>query len=129
MPEIRNGIALRVMQGEEFGRIYRLSELVRTVGKRVLTVGRDDEDIHNIIPIKETESSYISRRHCTIEYNPATDVWTLRDGQWDMSSMSKWRFSTNGTYIGSREVSMNGVELKVGDIISVGDAKLRVEGY
>ena len=129
VPEIRNGIALRVMQGEEFGRIYRLSELVRTVGKRVLTVGRDDEDIHNIIPIKETESSYISRRHCTSEYNPATDVWTLRDGQWDMSSMSKWRFSTNGTYIGSREVSMNGVALKVGDIISVGDAKLRVEGY
>ena len=40
-----------------------------------------------------------------------------------------WRFSTNGTYIGSREVSMNGVALKVGDIISVGDAKLRVEGY
>lgn len=129
VPEIRSGIALRVMQGEEFGRIYRLSELVRTVGKRVLTVGRDDEDIHNIIPIKETESSYISRRHCTIEYNPAADVWTLRDGQWDMASMSKWRFSTNGTYLGSREVTMNGVALKVGDIISIGDVKLRVEGY
>lgn len=125
----KNGIALRVMQGEEFGKIYKLTDLIKTTGKRLLTVGRDDENIHNVIPIKETESSYISRKHCTLEYYPSANMWLLRDGQWDASSSSKWKVSTNGTYIGSKEVPINGMIIKIGDIISIGDAKLRVEGY
>ena len=126
---IKNGIALRVMQGEEFGRIYKLTDIIKTTGKRLITIGRNDEDIHNVIPIKETESSYISRKHCTLEYNSAANTWLLRDGQWDASSFSKWKISTNGTYIGSKEVPTNGMIIKIGDIISIGDAKLRVEGY
>lgn len=125
----KNGIALKVMQGEEFGKIYKLDNLLKSTGKRLLTIGRDDEDIHNAIPIKETESSYISRKHCTLEYNSVADKWLLRDGQWDASSSSKWKVSTNGTYVGSKEVPINGVTIKIGDIISIGDAKLRVEGY
>ena len=125
----RNGIALRIMQGEEFGKIYRLNDLVKSTGKRLLTIGRDDDDIHNSLPIKETESSYISRKHCTLEYNPVANTWLLRDGQWDASSFLKWKVSTNGTYIGSKEVTTNGVVINIGDIISIGDAKLRVEGY
>ena len=117
------------MQGEEFGRIYKLNELLKSTGRRLLTMGRDDDDIRNAIPIKETESSYISRKHCTLEYNPASNTWLLRDGQWDAFTFSKWKVSTNGTYIGSREVPMNGIVLNIGDIISIGDAKLRVEGY
>ena len=127
--QVKNGIALRVMQGEEFGRIYKLTELIKTSGKRILTMGRDDEDIHNVIPVKENESSYISRMHCTLEYNPATDTWLLRDGQWDAHSRTRWKVSTNGTYVGSKEVPANGVIINIGDIISIGDAKLRVEGY
>ncbi|MDE5871859.1 MAG: FHA domain-containing protein, partial [Muribaculaceae bacterium] len=88
---IKNGIALRVMQGEEFGRIYKLTDLIKSSGKRILTIGRDDEDIHNAVPVKETESSYISRKHCTLEYNASEDTWLLRDGQWDESSFSKWK--------------------------------------
>ncbi|MDE6648971.1 MAG: protein kinase [Muribaculaceae bacterium] len=126
---VKNGISLRVMQGEEFGRIYKLNDLIKSSGKRVLTIGRDDDDIHNAIPIKETESSYISRKHCTLEYNSAVNTWLLRDGQWDASSFSKWKVSTNGTYVGSKEVPTNGMIINIGDIISIGDAKLRVEGY
>lgn len=129
IPSIKNGIALRVMQGEEFGRIYKLNDLVKSLGKRILTMGRNDEDIRNIIPIKETESSYVSRKHCTLEYNNVNNTWILRDGQWDAFTFSKWKVSTNGTYIGSKEVPMNGVIINLGDIISVGDVKLRVEGY
>lgn len=129
IPYEKNGIALRVMQGEEFGKIYKLNDLLKSTGKRLLTLGRDDEGIHNTLPIKETESSYISRKHCTLEYNPAAGTWLLRDGQWDASSYSKWKVSTNGTYVGSKEVTPNGIILKLGDIISIGDAKLRVEGY
>lgn len=129
VPQYKSGIALRVMQGEEYGKIYKLTELVVSAGKRVITIGRNDEDIQNIIPIKETESSYISRKHCTLEYNPVNNTWLLRDGQWDAFTSSKWKVSTNGTYIGSKEVPMNGVVINIGDIISIGDAKLRVEGY
>ena len=129
IPSIKNGIALRVMQGEEFGRIYKLNDLMKSLGKRILTMGRNDEDIRNIIPIKETESSYVSRKHCTLEYNNVNNTWILRDGQWDAFTFSKWKVSTNGTYIGSKEVPMNGVIINLGDIISIGDVKLRVEGY
>lgn len=129
VPQVKTGVALRVMQGEEFGKIYKLNELQKSLGKRILTMGRNDEDIKNTIAIKETESSYISRKHCTLEYNPADDTWVIRDGQWDAFTFSKWKVSTNGTYIGSKEVPMGGVKLNIGDIISVGDVKLRVEGY
>lgn len=129
IPSGKNGIALRIMQGEEFGKIYHLNDILKSTGKRLLTLGRDDEGINNTLPIKETESSYISRKHCTLEYNPAGGTWLLRDGQWDAASYSKWKVSTNGTYVGSKEVTPNGIILKLGDIISIGDAKLRVEGY
>ncbi len=129
VPKGEKGIALRVMQGEEFGKIYKLNDFLKSIGKRVITLGRDDEGIHNTIPIKETESSYISRMHCTFEYNPSTNTWLLRDGQWNASSLSKWKVSTNGTFVGSKEVSMNGITINIGDIISIGDVKLRVEGY
>lgn len=129
VPQIKTGLALRVMQGEEYGKIYKLNDLIKLAGKRVLTMGRNDEDIRNIIPIKETESSYISRKHCTLEFNPAKNTWLLRDGQWDAFTFSKWKVSTNGTFIGSKEVPMNGTVINIGDIISIGDVKLRVEGY
>ncbi len=129
IPQIQTGVAMRVMQGEEYGRIYRLNELVEKIGKRVLTVGRNDEGIRNIISIKETESSYISRKHCTLEFNSEKNRWLLRDGQWDEFSVSRWKNSTNGTFIGSSEVSKIGSAINIGDIISIGDVKLRVEGY
>lgn len=129
VPQIKTGLALRIMQGEEYGKIYKLNDLIKSAGKRVLTIGRDDEDIKNIIPIKETESSYISRKHCTLEFNSTKNSWLLRDGQWDAFTFSKWKVSTNGTFIGSKEVSMNGTVINIGDIISIGDVKLRVEGY
>lgn len=129
IPSAINGIALRVMQGEEFGKIYYLNSLVETTGRRVLSMGRVDGETTNLIPITETESAYVSRKHCTLEYHPSKDIWWLRDGQWDAASSSKWRPSTNGTYIGSTEVSINGIALSIGDIISIGDVKLRVEGY
>ena len=35
----------------------------------------------------------------------------------------------NGTYVNSTEVGCHGFVLQVGDIITIGDTKLRVEGY
>lgn len=117
------------MQGEQYGVIYKLNDLLKSTNKRILTLGRDSEETHNSIAIKEMESSYISRKHCTLEYNNINGTWIIRDGQWDAFTHSKWRESTNGTFVGSKEVSTNGFIINIGDIISVGDVKLRVEGY
>jgi serine/threonine protein kinase len=127
--DVRSGYALRIMQGEEYGRVYRLNDIMNQMNRRVLTLGRDDVDIRNTIPIKEEESSYVSRKHCTLEYDLESRAWILRDGQWEPQSSSRWKVSTNGTYVGSTEVPVNGVKLNLGDIISIGDVKLRVEGY
>lgn len=125
---ITNGILLRVMQGDEYGKIYRLNELANG-NRRILTMGREDASIFNVMPIKETTSTYISRRHCTIELDDENGTWYIRDGQWNKEEKDKWVRSLNGTFINSQEVSDEGRKILPGDIISIGDVKLRVEGY
>ena len=122
-----NGILLRVMQGEEHGAAYRLNDLIR--GKsRVITVGRNDDEVKNILPITENLTSYVSRKHCTLEPGPGNQ-WFIRDGQWDRSAPDGWKNSLNGTFVNSTEASFEGVPIHPGDIITIGDVKLRVEGY
>ncbi len=126
--QIRNGVLLRIMQGEEYGKVYKLDELL-TGNCRVITMGRNDEEVRNRIPVCEEESCYISRRHCTLELDFALGQWMIRDGQWDRTATNGWKCSLNGTYVNSSEVTTAGMPVRPGDIISVGDVKLRVEGY
>lgn len=118
---------LRVMQGEESGRVYPLDPA--KTHANVLHMGRKSSSAHNDIPITETLSAYISRSHCTLEYDPGEERWYLWDGQWvEQTGGGKWRPSLNGTFVGSRQVTMNDpYPLAVGDIITLGDATLRVE--
>jgi serine/threonine protein kinase len=113
---------LRVMHGREDGRIYRLNELILQVNKQLLTLGRDPE---NAVCVNDFTESYLSRRHCTLE-SLRHSYWLIRDGQWDSVAM-EWRDSTNGTYVNSDSVGREGRVLKNGDIITVGDIKLRFE--
>lgn len=145
------GLILRVMQGEELGRVYNLSELFRN-NSSIICVGRASADVWNHLPILETESCYISRQHCTIEYNILSNSWIIRDGQFRLScplglrssslfpcpsctahctpaqKQHQWKESLNGTFVNSNEVPPSGVSLAPGDIISLGDVKMRVEG-
>lgn len=125
---VMNGILLRIMQGEEYGKIYRLNEMING-NRRILTVGRQDASIFNVIVIKEATSTYVSRRHCTLELDDETGTWYIRDGQWDKDAKTKWVRSLNGTFLNSQEVNDEGDKITPGDIISIGDVKLRVEGY
>lgn len=122
------GYLLRVMQGEEYGMTYDFSALFYGgaihSGPRILKIGRQDEGVHNDISIRETQSCYISRRHCVIE--PDGDYFLIKDGQQNGSS---WKRSTNGTYVNSTEVTERGYYLAAGDIITIGDVKLRFEPY
>ena len=113
---------LRVMHGREDGKIYRLNELILQANKQLLTLGRDPE---NAVCVNDFTESYLSRKHCTLE-SLRHSYWLIRDGQWDSVSM-EWRDSTNGTYVNSDSVGREGRVLKNGDIITVGDIKLRFE--
>ena len=112
------GYILRVMQGEDYGTTYSLSE----IGHYPITIGRQDISVKNDIPIRETQSTYISRRHCTIDMD--SGHYLLKDGQ---KTSFSWQRSTNGTYVNSAEVSDKGYYLVSGDIITIGDVKIRFE--
>ena len=124
---IVNGVLLRVMQGDDYGLVYRLNDLL--AGKsRVVTVGCNDAFVQNQLAVSENFTRFISRRHCTLERSSG-NRWFIRDGQWDKSATDGWRQSLNGTFVNSTEVPATGMPLNAGDIISIGDVKLRVEGY
>ena len=125
---IINGVMLHVMQGDEFGKYYRLPEIMQSP-KRIITVGREDNSVFNMIQLVEKTSTYISRRHCTLEYDNEQDKWYIRDGQWERNSEKGWSHSLNGTFVNSEKVSEEGHEITPGDIVSIGDIKLRVEAY
>lgn len=125
---IVNGVLLRIMQGEEYGMVYKLDDMLRGESS-VLNMGRKDHGTYNDIAIKEDNSSYISRKHCTLELDYELGTWVIRDGQWDRFDTGGWRKSTNGTYVNSREVPISGLAFNPGDIISIGDTKLRAEAY
>lgn len=145
------GLLLRVMQGEELGKVYILNDLF-TNKSSILFVGRATPGVWNHLAIEEKESAYISRQHCTIEKDESSGVWMIRDGQFrtqcpiglrfsDVLPCRKctarcplvppsrgWKESLNGTFVNSQEVSTAGMMIKPGDIISIGDVKMRVEG-
>lgn len=117
-------VGLRVLQGENYGMLYNLSNLIEN-NCGLITVGRYDFGVSNSVPIIETQSCYVSRYHATIE-RVGTINWIIRDGQWRDFS---WRESTNGTFVNSTEVNSSGIVMKEGDIISIGDVKLKVEVF
>lgn len=119
-----SGYMLHIMQGEDYGQKYSLTDIHRG-GCKEITLGRSPE---NVIYIKETYNIYVSRFHCTIRWKDDAKVWLIYDGRWD-TTHGVWNHSTNGTYVNSTQVEEDGYELKVGDIIAIGDTKIRFETF
>ena len=123
--DLSKGVVLKVMQGEDYGKIYRLNDYALS-NIFIVTGGRANAENNNILKIKDFDSHYISRRHFTLEYNVQNRSWYLRDGQWHEG---EWMDSLNGTYVNSHELRhLEGWRLNAGDIITIGEVKLRVEG-
>lgn len=112
---------LLITQGEEYGKVYNLSQMIEESDKWVLVAGRE---MMNDLVLKDFGELYVSRRHFTIE-GDGKSVWVIRDGQW-VPDEGIWRESANGTYVNSTRVSIDGYLLKRGDIISVGGISLKV---
>lgn len=123
MPVANTNLVLKVMHGEEYGKVYNLTQMALATNRKLFTVGRTSQnDIH----ITETQSSYISRFHCVLETDASFHDWRIIDGQWRPDE-KQWVRSTNGTYVNSTEVTEKGFWMQVGDIISIGDTKLKLE--
>jgi serine/threonine protein kinase len=121
-------LGLVVMRGEEIGRMYNISALLKQDG--LLTIGctyDGDAPDKNNIGILENHSSYISNYHATMEKDSVAQTWVIRDGQWrDKDGASAWYPSTNGTIVNSTDVGTNGTVIFPGDIITLGDTTLKV---
>ena len=147
---VSDDLVLEVTYGDDAGKTFDLASVAK--GSDVIYIGREDADsrVANHIQLHESDSAYISRRHCTIEHDASMRRWIVRDGQYrvgcpvaqhsaevfpcatctascDHTATSSWHPSLNGTYVNSDEVDADGHILAVGDIISIGDTKLRVE--
>jgi len=122
--QVTRGFQLRILQGEEYGKTYNLSQMAST-GQRILTVGRQ---LGNTIKIKSDFSDFISRFHCTMELDTNSRQWVIRDGQWQREAR-RWVNSSNGTYVNSKPVPQNGFYLSTGDIIAMGDVTMRFENF
>lgn len=123
--DLSKGVVLKVMQGEDYGKSYHLNDYAQQ-NVFIVTGGRASEKSTNHLNIRDFESHYISRRHFTLEFNVQNRSWYLRDGQW---YEGQWSDSLNGTYVNSHELKhLEGFRLNAGDIITIGEVKLRVEG-
>ena len=118
----KTGTYLRIMQGLDHGVVYDLPSLLEGGARRILTFGRDGS---NSVPLRDYEESHLSRFHFTLE-RKTDGTWLVRDGQWH-SEEGEWVNSTNGTWINSTEVDQAGKILSNGDILTVGDIKLRFD--
>ncbi|MDR2497783.1 MAG: FHA domain-containing protein [Tannerellaceae bacterium] len=124
-PAVAPQMSLRVTEGSEPGKVYTLNSLLQK--SRVITVGRGSR---NMIGLREQDTSFISRVHCTIETNENHTKWIIRDGQLvipDGGQRGVWKTSTNGTFVDSKRISVHGVALKAGSVIKLGATTLQVE--
>ena len=97
---------------------YKNSSWINEIGR----------NLENVIPIRETYNIYVSRFHCTIRRNDDGKTWMIYDGCWD-SEHKVWNHSTNGTFVNSTQIQDSGYKLNVGDIITIGDTKIRFEEF
>ena len=121
--------SLRVQNGEEIGRVYNLSNLLKFKGKNILTIGwfNDEDPFTDDIGINEHFTQYISNYHATLEYHTQECRWYIKDGQFrEKNGAMGWYPSTNGVLLDGRRVSPEGAILNPDDILTIGDTTLKV---
>lgn len=109
---------LKIMDGEDYGRIYPL------LIQNILKLGRKTSGVENDIEVTETISGYISRKHATFE-RLQQKVY-IRDGQWDQTGQ-RWAYSKNGTYVNGQVIEKGRSHLlKYNDVITIGNTSIKI---
>jgi len=120
---------LKVQNGEEIGRTYHLNNLMQYKGKPVLSLGwyNEEDPFTNDIGITEYFTQFISNYHATLQFNPVTYHWSVKDGQYRTKDGNPGRYpSTNGVFVNGIRMTSEGKTLTPGDIIIIGDTTLKV---
>lgn len=123
---------LVVQNGEEIGREYLVSNLVRQKNKQILTIGwfNQDDPFTNDLGIAENFTEYISNYHATLHYQPVENRFVIKDGQFrEKEGVKAWYPSTNGLLVNGAPAGTEGVILNPNDIISIGDSTLKCQIY
>lgn len=113
---------LVITQGDNLGAIFVLNASLKG-NSRMLRVGRE---VNNDIVLPERNSTYVSRFHFTLEKSKDGSFWVIRDGQWRKNEQ-RWVTSTNGTYLNATPITMEGLKVFTGDVITAGEYKIKVE--
>lgn len=148
--DLSSGLALRITQGSGQGTLFNLSTLMGDA--MIATIGRKSDNTSNTLSIGGEDAGYMSRQQCSIQRDPLSGEWGIRDGQYRVQCSvalrrqelfpcggcstpcaesvrrMRWKPSLNGTFLNSTELDHNLHPLQAGDIISIGEIKLRVEG-
>lgn len=93
---------LVVMEGMGLGKDFRISATLSSLGR--------DED--NDICINNGDKMISRKRHCLIEYDARNNLFYVERGE-------------NNTYLNGKRVSGEGKELKSGDILEIGETKIK----
>jgi serine/threonine protein kinase len=122
----KHSLSLLIMQGEEYGTLFNLSDMCID-DEGLIRVGRKDPESQNAVEIKEETTSYISRQHATIEkvsgYSPG---YFILDGQWS-NAMRQWKQSLNGTFVNAEKLVAGERRMILpNDIITIGDVTMKV---
>jgi serine/threonine protein kinase len=116
---------LKVMEGDNVGHVYYLAPVLAAKKGSALSIGWSDPDSPSLndIPLTENSTRFISRQHATIIREP--EGWTLMDGQWSAMD-ARDKESTNGTFVNFEQIpTKTKCQLKNGDIISIGNVRLK----
>ncbi|MBI1221709.1 MAG: protein kinase [Bacteroidetes bacterium] len=119
---------LVIMNGEEIGRSYFISNLLGRKNEPTLTIGwfNEEDPFTNDIGIAENFTEYISNYHATLEYREEINHFKIKDGQYrNKDGVSKWYCSTNGLLVNGKVVDETGIILEPEDIITIGDSTLK----
>lgn len=111
-----------IMVGEDYGKKFDLTAIAQKGQNVTVTIGRNSDcDI-------QLNDLYVSRHHATLELQNDNGLlfWRILDGQQVGDS---WGLSSNGVYVNSAKVKSFGFWLKHGDIITIGETKLKYEQY
>jgi len=122
---------LIVLEGDDTGRQYNLTNLAKNLNKRILSIGRYIEGMPRIndISISEKKGTYISKHHGTLEFEikDGQTFWYIRDGQWYEKNHAKgWYPSTNGIKVNDKRIDQSGIQLSNNDIIKIGKVVYKI---
>lgn len=118
----KRSMRLVIMDGEGYGKTFDLTAIARKGQNVIVTIGRNSDSYIQLGDL------YVSRHHSTLELHNDNGqlFWRILDGQ---MVGGLWTLSSNGVYVNSSKVKPCGFWLKHGDIITIGETKLKFEQY